>query len=182
MRRAAFPAMVVLLALVFAVLAAAEGSDDQAAYDIQRELRGSAHKARVEFGRQAGLTDADMWEIFRTKVQLHRMHEDLRHELEALAVMLQGPGAEEDKRAAVEDYLSKRDETLAGRAALEQALIEKVGADENPLKMGALMIFGVLDSGRRVLCAVRSEVAGGAGSGLRGAPGAEGLQQPLGTN
>jgi len=156
--------------------------EGQEVYRIQEALRQGPLKARLEFGREMGLTDRDMLAVFRAKREMQRLQEGLRRDLEALAVMLMGPATEEDKRAATEAYLRTREETATAQQALEQKLVTSLGAEQDSLKMGALLILGVLDSGRRVLCAVHSEVSGGAAGSLRLKPRTEGLRQPLGTN
>ena len=183
MKRSVLLAVVALVAVALTGVAVAEGAGgDQEVYDIQKSARGAARKEKLEFAQEMGLTQEHMRTIFRTKGALHRMQEELRRDLEAMAVMLQGPGAEEDKLAAVEAYLSRREEILAKQAEMELKLLETIGAHDDPMKVAALMVMGVLDSGRRVLCSVHSGVAGGAPPDLHHNEALHGLTQPLGTN
>ncbi len=174
--------ILMVLALSAACIVAA-ADEDCGVTDLRQELaeEGDVREARADFGGQAGFTEEDMRLIFGTKFHLHRLQEQLKGDLEALAVMLLDEAEPtEAKAAAVEDYLDRREQTLQAMSDIEQRLIRQVGAQDDPMKMGALLIFGVMDSGRRVLCAVHSEISGGGGGGIKPHEMGHGLQQPLG--
>ncbi|MGD9497228.1 MAG: hypothetical protein AB7Y46_13095 [Armatimonadota bacterium] len=164
-------------------MAAAVAEQAPEVTNLRQELRQEADvlAARMEFGRQAGFTDEQMRLILGTKFHLHRLQLRLTSDLEALAVaLLDEAEPDEVKAAAVAEYLQRREQTLRAMEDVQQRLIAQVGAEDDPLKMGALIVFGVVDSGRRVTCAVHSEISGGGSGGIRREEMGRGLQQPLG--
>lgn len=175
--------VIMIGALVAGCIVAACADQQRQVTDLREELRdqGDVRQARIEFGREAGFTDEDMRLIFGTKFHLQRLQYRLRGSLEALAVTLLDESEPTDvKAAAVQDYLAQREQILAQMSALQERLIQQVGAQDDPIKMGALIVFGVVDSGRRVLCAVNSEISGGGSGGIKLHERGQGLQQPLG--
>ncbi|MEA3403839.1 MAG: hypothetical protein U9R79_21570 [Armatimonadota bacterium] len=172
----------VIAAVVLVLGSAAQADEAGPVTDLGAELgEDNVRQARIDFGKSAGFTEQQMRMVFGTKFHLHRLQERLRADLEAMAVaVLDDAEPREARAAAVEEYLRRRQRTMRQMEQIQQRLIQAVGADEDPLKMGALLVFGVVDSGRRVLCAVQSEIAGGGSGGIKHDEMGAGLQQPLG--
>ena len=178
-----------LVALLMAVLmvmpmtvALAEGADEEPVFDIAGELSGGARQARAEFCRSVGFSERDMMAIFTTKFRIHRIQTELKTSLAAMAVAVLDAGdGDSEKLAAAERYVAERERLLAEQAGLEEALVRRVGADGDALKMAALMVLGAVDSGRRVTCAVNSEVSGGSGGSVKRRGRELGLRQPFST-
>ena len=164
--------IIVMVGMFVVTVAVAEEQCDKSGdkvVDVGKVLAEQDHRAKVEFGLGAGFTHLELREIFTTKHQVHRLQEELRSSLTVLAVALQSEAeGEEFKRQAAVDYLAAKAEFDAKYAELQENLIEKVGANDDPLKLGALMIYGALDSGRRITCGVQSAVSGGSSQGTQG--------------
>ena len=177
MIRAASAVMIATgLALGFAWVAWCEGASVESDVDIGRETAHQTLKTRVEFADKCGLTPHQLAQVMRAKGRLGFVQHQLAQQTEALAVTLGSTAVtDEDKQAAVERYLALRAQALAQYEAVQQEIITAVGADSNPLAMGALIVLGAVDSGRRITCAVRSPVAGGAGTDVHGEPRDHGL-------
>ena len=139
--------------------------------DIGREVTGQTVQTRLEFAQKCGLNAEQLRLVMRAKGQLARLSRQLMQQAEALAITLGSDTLSDDeKRAAIDGYVVLRDESIAKYKAMEGRVVKAVGADEDPLAMGALMILGAADTGKRPACAVRSSVSGGAGTDVRGDP------------
>lgn len=182
MMRAALVGMVVSgLLFGLAWVAGAQGASVETDVDIGRETAHQTLKTRVEFAEKCGLTPQQLGQVMRAKGRLGFLQHQLAQQTEALAVTLGSMAVtDEDKQAAVERYLASREQALAQYEAVQQEIIKAVGADSNPLAMGALIVLGAVDSGRRITCAVRSPVAGGAGTDVHGEARDQGLAGSFG--
>lgn len=164
--------IVVVVGMFVVAVAVAEEQCDasgEKAVDVGKVLAEQDRRAKVDFGLGAGFTPQEIGEIFRTKHQIHRLQDELRSSLTVLAVALQSDAeGEEFRRQAAVDYLAAKAEFDTKYAQLQEQLIEKVGANDDPLKLGALMIYGALDNGRRITCGVQSAVSGGSSQGAHG--------------
>jgi hypothetical protein len=166
MLRRVLPLTVVLL--VLPVLASAlDSSAGEADVDLASELAGQTMKTRLEFAAYCGLTPEQFRTVMGAKVRLALLQAQIRDAARQLAVSLTSDTIPDDeKRTAAEGYVAARADALAQYEAAEKQIIAAVGADQDALKMGALIVLGVVDSGRRITCTVKSPVSGGAGNDL----------------
>ena len=167
--------LIALLALAavlpVASLSAAAAEED---VDIAGETAHQTLKTRLEFADKCGITPQQLLQVMRAKAHMARLQHQLTQQTEALAVTLGSTTiSDQEKQDAVEQYLAIREASLAQYNAIQQEIVKGVEADSNPLALGALIVLGVVDSGRRVTCAVKSPVAGGAGMDVRGPLGAD---------
>lgn len=147
------------------------GSDSD--IDIGKTTATQTMKTRVEFAEKCGIDAEKLRYVMQAKGRLGRIEHNLSQEAEQLAVALGSDTLSDDEKLVVaERYLALREESLAQYSAIEEEIVKVVGADENPLAMGALIILGAADSGKRPTCAVRSPVSGGAGTDVHGTHGA----------
>ncbi len=163
--------MVVLALALSCIGYAEEGSSESGEQpaDLGKVLAQQDLKARLDFAEGVGFTPEHLKTIFVTKHQIHKLQNDVRLSLTELAVALTSEAEDaEFKRQAAEKYLKAKAEFDSEYAELQEKLISDIGADDDPLKMAALMIMGVVDSGRRITCAVQSAVSGGASPGVHG--------------
>lgn len=159
----------------------ATASSSEADIDIGKETAYQTIKTRLEFAEKCGISQEQFVQVMRAKGKLHRIGHDLTQKAEALAIALGSDTiGDDEKKAAVEEYMKLRAETVAQYNAIQDEIIKTAGADTNPLAMGALIILGAVDSGKRVTCAIKSPVAGGAGTDVHGAPGEGGLAASFG--
>ncbi|MFP3904774.1 MAG: hypothetical protein ACLFWB_11080 [Armatimonadota bacterium] len=137
--------------------------------DLGEVLQGQTVRARLDFAEMAGFTKDELGMIMVTRRQIHRIQDELQASLVEMAVALQSESEDEQfKRSAVEKYMETKKAADERYDQLQSALIEALGANEDPLKMGALIVLGVIDSGRRITCAVQSSVSGGVSPGVHG--------------
>lgn len=131
-----------------------------------------------------GFTQEDMKLIFWSKVQMHRLREQLEDQLQALAVAMYSESADPgEQQQAARDALDKYRSIEEQDRQLQEQLLQRLGAADDPVKLSGLILLGVYGSGRRSLCEVKPGVSGGAqgvgvglqGLGLRGAIGRPGL-------
>ena len=185
MRYAVGICLIVGLVLIPAGMLWAEGVRDASSaddVDIAQIAADQTMKTRVEFAEKCGISPAQLRYVMGAKGRLARIQRRLMQEAEALAVALGSETiSDEEKQTVVEEYLELRTESLAQCRAIEAQIVETVGADENPLAMGALIILGAADSGKRPTCAIKSPVSGGAGTDVHGDPrGRENLRASFG--
>ena len=158
---------VALSCTVYAEEASSESAEQPA--DLGKVLAQQDLRARLEFAEGVGFTPEQLKTIFVTKHRIHKLQDDLRLSLTELAAALTSEGEDaEFKRQAADKYLAVKAEFDSEYAEVQEKLISDVGADDDPLKMAALMIVGAVDNGRRVTCAVQSAVSGGASPGVHG--------------
>lgn len=137
--------------------------------DLGEVLEDQTVRDRLDFAEMAGFTRDELRMILVTRRQIHRTQDELQASLVEMAVALQSEAEDEQfKRSAVEKYMETKQAADERYHQLQSALIEALGPDEDPLKMGALVVLGVIDSGRRITCAVQSSVSGGVSPGVHG--------------
>ncbi len=165
--------------------------DDPAA--MQERARAEwqqAIKARLDFFKQAGLTEQDLRAMLRAKRQRHRLVEDLKRQAEELAIALETPEADGELiQSKVEAYVKARDETREQLKQIEQEVLEATNAKDRPKVLGTMLIMGAIDNGIISLCGIHSPVAGGVGNAVKpphvGRAGAlaprRGARRPFGT-
>ncbi len=154
----------------------AQQPDDLAATVMQE-----ARRKRLELFQEWGFTLQDLLVIRTYKARMHRIRDQLEDALQQLAVVMYTENEDPQVRKQTAEQIAERCRKLQEEdRKLQEELMERVGAKDDPLKLAGLMLMGCVDSGRRVLCEISPGVAGGAqGTGLPLARGHE-LRQSLG--
>ncbi len=151
-------------------------------------VTGEALKQRFGPIEAWGFSQEDMRLIFWYKLQMHRLQAQLQDQLQTLAVAMYSEYADPaDQQQAARDALDKYRQVEEQDRQLQEQLLQRLDAADDPVKLSGLILLGVYGNGRRSLCEVKPGVSGGAqgvglglqGLGLRGSMGRRGF---LGTN
>ncbi|MFQ6097860.1 MAG: hypothetical protein ACE5O2_09040 [Armatimonadota bacterium] len=169
MRMCIYPVLIGVVALVVAGLAPAVAAEHRSFEEITPEasaLKQAEARQKFDAYRQwaadVGLTPRDVFTIMRAKGEMHRLQERLLAEAAALSVVLQTREADDEQVAeAVKRYVDLKNWTVGEMKKIQDDLIARLDAENNPRAMGALLIMGAVDNGTRLLCAIHNGVAGG---------------------
>ena len=138
-------------------------ADTEPADNLATVVREDTRRERIETLQEWGFTLQDLQLIRAYKMRMHRLKEQLDDALQNLAVIMYSryedpKQREEVARAALEkcQAIQREDERL------QQELIERIGAKDDPVKMAGLILLGAVYGGRRTMCEVHVGVAGGA--------------------
>lgn len=182
-------------------------SGNEAADNLAVVVREDTRRERIETMQEWGFSLQELQLIRAYKARMHRLKEQLDDALQTLAVVMYSRYEDPQQRLeAAQKALQRCQELQREDERLQQELIERVGAADDPVKMAGLILLGAVGGGRRTLCEVHVGVAGGAqatGGALPGPqlrhtlggpprprrawgwwwrrPGARGTWQPLGT-
>ncbi len=117
---------------------------------LAKAERHQKREGREIFAEDLGFSPQDMAAIQQAKSQKRAIRDAVETDLRAVLHSLKGGQSSDDEVcAAATKTIRTRDQALAEMAAIDQALITQVRADEDPKKLAALMILSAVDNGLR---------------------------------
>jgi hypothetical protein len=143
-----------------------QGAELEPADSLAQVLRQETLQDRLEIAREWGFEPQQLLLIRAYKARMQRLHWEMTEALQQLAVVMYTPADDPGQRQAAARAAVERCRQLAEQdRQLQEELIERLGARDDPVKMAALMLLGAVGQ-RRTVCEIRPGVAGGA----QGAP------------
>ncbi len=136
---------------------------DQPADNLAAVLREDTRRERIQTLQEWGFTLQELQLIRAYKMRMHRLKEQLDEALQNLAVIMYSRYEDPKQRLEVaRAALEKCQQIQREDERLQQELIDRVGARDDPVKMAGLILLGAVSGGRRTMCEVHVGVAGGA--------------------
>ncbi|MBC7289432.1 MAG: hypothetical protein H5T86_15595 [Armatimonadetes bacterium] len=138
--------------------------DSQAPADnLAAVIVGDAIREQIQTYRDWGFSPQDLRLIFTYKARMHQLRQQLDDALQKLAVVMYTRYEDPELRLkAAREAMAECRRVQQEDERLQQELIQKLGAENDPVKMAGLVLLGVASGGRRTLCQVKVGVAGGA--------------------